>query len=195
MTCAFSVGQAACVYSLIRPPRTGLRWIRAVSRSVTVARGGSRSAPGPDQLGPLGLAQRGIRVLPGLRGISCHSHPLRLVPLGGPPGGDLHAPPIEHSCRSTRSPPPTWPKCNQRFRARHRHPRGRRVSPRSGGYVRPYGLVARLTRLCETASRAGLSASGYGRTLPASVSITCATSPAALRWALWSRRARITFSL
>jgi hypothetical protein len=27
------------VYSLIRPPRTGLRWIRAVSRSVTVARG------------------------------------------------------------------------------------------------------------------------------------------------------------
>src|ERR1022692_2949637 len=34
--------------------------------------------PGPqaDQLGPLGLAQRGIRVLPGLRGLSCHLHPL-----------------------------------------------------------------------------------------------------------------------
>src|ERR1039457_4521150 len=29
-----------------------------------------------DQLGPLGLAQRGIRVLPGLRGLSCHLHPL-----------------------------------------------------------------------------------------------------------------------
>jgi hypothetical protein len=46
VTCGFSVGQAACVYSLIRPPRTGLRWIRAVSRSVTVARGMSRSASG-----------------------------------------------------------------------------------------------------------------------------------------------------
>ncbi len=46
LTCGFSVSQAACAYSLIRPPRTGLRWIRAVSRSVTVARGVSRSAPG-----------------------------------------------------------------------------------------------------------------------------------------------------
>src|ERR1022692_2400985 len=33
-------------------------------------------SPQADQLGPLGLAQRGIRVLPGLRGISCHLHPL-----------------------------------------------------------------------------------------------------------------------
>src|ERR1022692_3979417 len=32
--------------------------------------------PQPDQLGPLRLAQRGIRVLPGLRGLSCHLHPL-----------------------------------------------------------------------------------------------------------------------
>src|ERR1017187_7713657 len=32
--------------------------------------------PQPDQLAPLGLAQRGIRVLPGLRGSSCHLHPL-----------------------------------------------------------------------------------------------------------------------
>jgi len=39
VTCGFSVGQAACVYSLIGPPRTGLRRIRAVSRSVTVVRG------------------------------------------------------------------------------------------------------------------------------------------------------------
>ena len=46
VTCGFWVGQAACVYSLIRPPRTGLRWIRAVSRSVTVKRGVSRSASG-----------------------------------------------------------------------------------------------------------------------------------------------------
>src|SRR5450631_1042235 len=30
----------------------------------------------PDQLGPLGLAQRRIRVLPGFRGLSCHLHPL-----------------------------------------------------------------------------------------------------------------------
>jgi hypothetical protein len=30
----------------------------------------------PDQLGPLGLTQRGIRILPGFRGISCHLHPL-----------------------------------------------------------------------------------------------------------------------
>ena len=29
VTCGFSAGQAACVYSLVRPPRTGLRWIRA----------------------------------------------------------------------------------------------------------------------------------------------------------------------
>src|ERR1022692_1950587 len=33
-------------------------------------------APQPDQLGPLGLAQRGIRVLPGLRSRSRHLHPL-----------------------------------------------------------------------------------------------------------------------
>ena len=33
-------------------------------------------SPQPDQLGPLGLTQRGVRGLPGLRGISCHSHPL-----------------------------------------------------------------------------------------------------------------------
>ena len=46
VTCGFSVGQAACVYSLSKPPRTGLRWIRAVSRSVTVAREVSRSASG-----------------------------------------------------------------------------------------------------------------------------------------------------
>src|ERR1035441_7853394 len=32
--------------------------------------------PQPDQLGPLRLAQRGIRILPGLRGSSCHLHPL-----------------------------------------------------------------------------------------------------------------------
>ena len=32
-------GQAAWVYSLIRPPRTGLRWIRAMPRPVTAARG------------------------------------------------------------------------------------------------------------------------------------------------------------
>ena len=46
VTCGFSVGQAACAYSLIRPPRTDLRWIRAVPGSVTVARGVSRSASG-----------------------------------------------------------------------------------------------------------------------------------------------------
>src|SRR5450755_3850388 len=33
-------------------------------------------SPQPDQLGPLGLTQRRIRGLPGLRGISCHLHPL-----------------------------------------------------------------------------------------------------------------------
>jgi len=46
VTCGFSVSQAACAYSLIRPPRTDLRWIRPVSISVTVARGASRSASG-----------------------------------------------------------------------------------------------------------------------------------------------------
>jgi hypothetical protein len=46
VTCGFSVGQAACVYSLIRPPWTDLRRIRPVSISVTVARGASRSASG-----------------------------------------------------------------------------------------------------------------------------------------------------
>src|ERR1035437_2920269 len=35
-----------------------------------------RPGPQADQLGPPGLAQRGIRVLPGLRGLSCHLHPL-----------------------------------------------------------------------------------------------------------------------
>src|SRR5450755_465914 len=30
----------------------------------------------PGQLGPLGLTQRGIRILPGFHGISCHLHPL-----------------------------------------------------------------------------------------------------------------------
>ena len=46
VTCGFWLGQAACVYSLIRPPRTGLRWTRAVSRSVTVKQVVSRSASG-----------------------------------------------------------------------------------------------------------------------------------------------------
>src|ERR1022692_3406945 len=32
--------------------------------------------PQPDQLGPLGLAQRGIRGYPRCRGLSCHLHPL-----------------------------------------------------------------------------------------------------------------------
>jgi hypothetical protein len=32
-------GQAAWVYSLIRPPRTGLRWIRATLQSVMADRG------------------------------------------------------------------------------------------------------------------------------------------------------------
>src|SRR5580658_4398743 len=31
--------------------------------------------PQPDQLGPLGITQWSIRGLPGLRSISCHSHP------------------------------------------------------------------------------------------------------------------------
>src|SRR5450755_2069207 len=33
-------------------------------------------SPQPGQLGPLGLIQRRIRILSGLRGISCHFHPL-----------------------------------------------------------------------------------------------------------------------
>jgi hypothetical protein len=36
VTCGSSGYQAACAYSLIRPPRTGFRWIRSRSRSVTV---------------------------------------------------------------------------------------------------------------------------------------------------------------
>jgi hypothetical protein len=40
------LGQAACVYSSIRLPRTGLRRIRAVPGPVTVARGVSRSRRG-----------------------------------------------------------------------------------------------------------------------------------------------------
>jgi hypothetical protein len=38
--------QAAYVYSLIRPPRMGFRWICRVSMSVTVARGALRSSSG-----------------------------------------------------------------------------------------------------------------------------------------------------
>jgi hypothetical protein len=44
--CGFSVGQAACVYSLIRPPKTGLRRIHAVSRSATTTPGAPRSPSG-----------------------------------------------------------------------------------------------------------------------------------------------------
>jgi hypothetical protein len=36
VTCEYSGCQAARVYSLIRPLRTGLRWIRSQSRSATV---------------------------------------------------------------------------------------------------------------------------------------------------------------
>ena len=45
VTWGFSVDQAACVYSLIRLPRTGLRWIRAVPGPVRAKRvvAGSRS--------------------------------------------------------------------------------------------------------------------------------------------------------
>jgi hypothetical protein len=38
VTCGFSGCQAAREYSLIRPPRTGFRWIRSRSRSATVRR-------------------------------------------------------------------------------------------------------------------------------------------------------------
>jgi hypothetical protein len=37
VTCSSSGRQAACMYSLIRPPRTGFRWIRSRSRSVHLA--------------------------------------------------------------------------------------------------------------------------------------------------------------
>jgi hypothetical protein len=46
MTCSYSGGQAAREYSLIRPPRTGLRWIRPRSRSATVRRPPSYSPSG-----------------------------------------------------------------------------------------------------------------------------------------------------
>ena len=46
VTCGSSVRQAAWVYSLIRPPRTGFRRIRRVSMSVTVDRATSGSSSG-----------------------------------------------------------------------------------------------------------------------------------------------------
>ena len=46
VACRSSVPQAACVYSLIRPLRTGFRRICCLSMSVTVARGTSRSSAG-----------------------------------------------------------------------------------------------------------------------------------------------------
>src|SRR4249919_833558 len=38
MSCGFLAAQAACSYWLIRPLRTGFRWIRLASRSVIVLR-------------------------------------------------------------------------------------------------------------------------------------------------------------
>ena len=46
VTCRSSVRQAACVYSLIRPPRTGFRRICRLSTPVTVTRGASGSSSG-----------------------------------------------------------------------------------------------------------------------------------------------------
>jgi hypothetical protein len=46
VTCWSSVRQAACVYSLISPPRTGFLRICCVSMPVTVARGASGSPSG-----------------------------------------------------------------------------------------------------------------------------------------------------
>src|SRR6266568_268395 len=46
VTCRSSVRQAACEYSLIRPPRMGFRRICCVSMPVTVARGASGSSSG-----------------------------------------------------------------------------------------------------------------------------------------------------
>ena len=46
VTCGSCGRQAACVYSLIRPLRTGFRRIRSRSRSVMAARGASRPASG-----------------------------------------------------------------------------------------------------------------------------------------------------
>ena len=47
--------------------------------------------PQPGQLGPLGLTQRRIRILPGLRGSSCHFHPLaqNSIPVDADVTGDL----------------------------------------------------------------------------------------------------------
>jgi hypothetical protein len=50
VTCGCSVNHAACVYSLMRPLRTGFRQIFSVSRSVTAAPGNITFA-GPDALG------------------------------------------------------------------------------------------------------------------------------------------------
>ena len=46
VTCGSCGLQAACVYSLIRPLRTGFRRIRSISRSVMAVRGASRPASG-----------------------------------------------------------------------------------------------------------------------------------------------------
>jgi hypothetical protein len=46
VTCGSSGRQAAYVYSLIRPPRTGFRWICRVPMSVTVARAALPSSSG-----------------------------------------------------------------------------------------------------------------------------------------------------
>jgi hypothetical protein len=46
VTCESSECQAAREYSLIRPPRTGFRWIRSRSRSATAKRPPSRSPSG-----------------------------------------------------------------------------------------------------------------------------------------------------
>ena len=46
VTCGSSARQAACVYSLIRPPRTGFRRIRSLPRSVAAMQPGPRSSSG-----------------------------------------------------------------------------------------------------------------------------------------------------
>jgi hypothetical protein len=62
VTCGSAVRQAARVYSLMRPPRTGFRWIRRLSMSVIVPRGGGTGVVG-DALGDALVRPGGVVVL------------------------------------------------------------------------------------------------------------------------------------
>ena len=118
VTSGFWLGHAACMYSLIRPPSTGPRWIRPPSRSGTVQRVVSRSPRGHAERCLVRPGHGGVVVMatgpPGPAGRA------RVVTMG--PAGQQQARIRLAACRLRRVRPVPWPPRRRRTVRMRRRP-------------------------------------------------------------------------